>query len=116
MMIIVAIAGYVLFLFVVILYRVGNRLNVQETQALALHSLVLTLCDDARDGIRRETEAFILEKCQQTSTRDVAWGLMLTVTQTAKKLHADNPSDSVPVDSLNVLIAIIEDMKQKRNA
>ena len=116
MMIIVAIAGWVLFVFVFILYHVGNRLNVQETQALALHSLALTLSDDFRNGIRSGTEAFIVEHCQQTSTQDLAYGLTRTVTQTAKRYHTDNPNDSSTFDTLNLLITIIEDMKKKRNA
>jgi hypothetical protein len=47
MITIIAVSGWVAFLFVAVLYRMGNKINVEETTALEAFSLALLLSDDS---------------------------------------------------------------------
>jgi hypothetical protein len=47
MMTIIAFSEWAAFLLVAVLYRIGNKINVEETTALEAFSLALLLSDEA---------------------------------------------------------------------
>ena len=89
-------------------------MNVQETEALALHSLAITLSDECRNPVREVTEQFIAKNCQQKSTNEILFNLTLAVREAAKRSHSDNPNDSTPIDTMSFLIGIVENARRKQ--
>jgi hypothetical protein len=83
---IIAIVGWLLFLAVARLYWVGNRLNSQESNALALYSLAITLSDDFRSGVRAGVDQAI-GKLGSAPQKTVMYGLIEGVTENAKSCY-----------------------------
>jgi hypothetical protein len=103
--IIFAIAGWGLFALVVILYYVGNRLNNQETNALAVYSLALLLSDDFRSATLSGFAKAIQEvRSNGISAQDVTYGLMQGVTQNAKRSYNN---EEAPVNTISIVIDAI---------
>jgi hypothetical protein len=101
---ILGIAGWVLFLFTAVLYWVGNRLNSQESNSLAMYSLALMLSDDfhlaAQSGFQRAIEG---ARSRRSDLRSVTYGLIEAITQNAKacyKPDADISTISIVTDTL----------------
>lgn len=49
MLIAVAVIGWLLFLFIAFIYRVGIQEQIKESHAIALYSLTILLSDEARN-------------------------------------------------------------------
>ena len=103
MLIAVAIVGWLLFLFTLVLYRVGNRLNSAETNALALFSLALMLSDDFRDPIRSGYEKAICD-ANDIEPTPLTFRLMLGVTETAKGYDPRHARGPLETDSISVIL------------
>jgi hypothetical protein len=88
LIIVIAAVGWVLFLLAAVLYVAGNRLNAEESHALAVYSLALLLSDEFRDANRNGFEAAIREgRSKGVETQAVIYGLMQGVTQNAKRYY-----------------------------
>src|SRR5215813_4024543 len=88
MITIIAIVGWLLFLAVVFLYWVGNRLNSQESNALAGYSLAIILSDDFRTAVRAGFDQVIRESPDRRSAlQTVMYKLIHAVTENAKSCY-----------------------------
>lgn len=85
MITIIAVVGWLLFLLTGFLYWVGNRLNAQESLALATYSLALFLSDDFRSAVRAGFDKAIQEaRSRGSSPQTTIYGLTQAVTENAK--------------------------------
>ncbi len=92
MITIIAVVGWVLFLFIGFLYWVGNRLNAQESLALATYSLALVLSDDFRSAVRAGFDQAVQEsRSRGSSPQTATYGLTQAVTENAKSCFKPMP-------------------------
>lgn len=90
MLIAAAILGWVLFLFVLILYRIGNRINAQENNALAVFALALMLSDEWRDLNRKNCEGALRSRGESLDLNATMYASMEGITKGAKDLESEN--------------------------
>ena len=102
--IIVAVVGWVLFLLTAILYVAGNRLNAQESNALAAYSLALLFSDGFRSGLASGFRHAANEAlARQSPPESVAYSLMQGITQSAKRYYrSDSDINSVAVATIAI--------------
>ena len=109
-MTIFAVVGWVLFAFVAILYYVGNKINNQETNALAVFSLTVLLSDDFRSVSQNGFEKAIQEgHSAGIDPKDMTFRLMKGVTNNAKNLYTKGDA---PISTIDVVINAIEKSKK----
>ena len=94
-------------IFVVVLYRVGNKLNVEETLALAAFSLALLLSDEFRSATRDGIEESIHRNASSCSTDQLVSGTMSGITQMAKGYIRNKGA----INPLTLVRQIVEKMK-----
>lgn len=86
--IIVAAAGWALFLGMAALYTAGNRLNARESNALAAYSLAILLSDGYRSGLAASFVRAAKEKrSDESNASAIAYALMQGVTQSALRCY-----------------------------
>ncbi|PYK17443.1 MAG: hypothetical protein DME55_10160 [Verrucomicrobia bacterium] len=96
-----------LLIFVAVLYRVGNKLNVEETLALAAFSLALLLSDEFRSATRNGIEESIRRSAPSCSTDQLVSGTMSGITQMAK----DYVQDKGLINPLTLVRQIVNKVK-----
>jgi hypothetical protein len=106
-MIIFAVSGWVLLIFVAVLYRVGKKLNVEETLALAAFSLALLLSDEFRSATRDGIEESTHRNASSCSTDQLVSGTMSGITQMAKDYIQNKGAINPPT----LVRQIVEKMK-----
>jgi hypothetical protein len=106
MITIIAVVGWLLFLFTAFLYWVGNRLNSQESNSLAMYSLAVMLSDDFRGAVRAGFERAIQEaRARGSAPQTVTYGLIEGITQNAKSCYKPDAEIST--------ISIVTDIVKK---
>jgi hypothetical protein len=93
-LIVVAALGWLLFVFMAILYFTGNKLNTHETNALAVYSLALLLSEEFRTANREGFKIAIQEgQSKKMNAESLVYGLMQGVTHNAKRYFKNAGND-----------------------
>ena len=102
-MITIATVGWILFVMTAVLYLVGNKLNVRESQSLAIYSLAALVSDEFRTANLSGFKSVVKEAhAKSVSTDRIVYGLIAAVTNNAKRYHP------FPVDSVSTLGLVIK--------
>ena len=105
--IVIAVIGWFLFLVTFLFYWEGNRLNVQESNALATYSLALLISDEFGIAIRSGFDTAIEEaRSRGSDPKAVTYGLIEATTESAKSFYKPN-------SDIN-MISIITDFLAKK--
>jgi hypothetical protein len=115
MMIIIAISGWAAFIFVAVLYRIGNKINVEETLALEAFSLALLLSDDLRAPNRDGVQRAIRENAPSSSTQTIMSGVMTTMLNLAKGYYRNWGNEKTDVNTLVLNSQIIDRIRNREN-
>jgi hypothetical protein len=116
MMTIIAISGWAAFLFVAVLYRIGNKINVEETTALEAFSLALLLSDEFRAANRDGIQRAICVNAPSSTTDTTMWGIMTTMLKLAKNYYRNWGNERTDVDTLILNRRIIDKMRNADNS
>lgn len=112
-MIIIAISGWAAFIFVAVLYRIGNKINVEENLALEAFSLALLLSDEFRAPNRDGIQRAIHENAASSSTEKIMSGVMTTMLRLAKNYYRNWGNEKTDVNTLVLNSQIIDKMKTR---
>jgi len=86
--IVIAVVGWILFAGLGILYWIGNRLNSQESNALALYGIALVLSDEFRTVNRSAFDTAIAQARERGSdSHIITYCLIEAVTENAKNCY-----------------------------
>jgi hypothetical protein len=86
LLIVTAVVGWVLFLFTLVLYLIGNRLNAKELNSVEVYNLALLLSNELREVNRSAVDDAIHEgRSKGLEPRELIYGLMKGVTINAKR-------------------------------
>jgi hypothetical protein len=86
--IILAVIGWVLFILTAILYRAGIRIDAEESNALAAHSLAVMLSNEFRMAVRAGFDRALEEdRPRGTDSKTMTYWLMEAVRQNAKTCY-----------------------------
>jgi uncharacterized membrane protein len=106
-LIIIAVVGWVLFLLTAILYMVGNKSNVDESQSLAVYSLAVLLSGEFREANRKGFETAMQEgRSKGMDAQAVTYGLVQGVTHNAKRYYKGQN------ENLDTLALVMEYVKK----
>jgi len=111
MMTIIAISGWTAFLFVAVLYRIGNKINVEETTALEAFSLALLLSDEFRAANRGGIERAISVNAPSSTTDTTMRGIMTTMLSLAKSYYRNWGNEQTDVNTFALNWRIIDKMR-----
>ncbi len=115
MMTIIAISGWAAFLFVAVLYRIGNKINVEETAALEAFSLALLLSDEFRAANRDGIQRAISVNAPSSTTDTTMRGIMTTMLNLAKNYYRNWGNERTDVNTLVLNWRIIDKMRNADN-
>ena len=115
MITIIAISGWVAFLFVAVLYRIGNKINVEETTALEAFSLALLLSDEFRAANRDGIQRAISVNAPSSTTDAIMRGIMTTMLNLAKNYYRNWGNDQTDVNTFALNWRIIDKMRTAGN-
>jgi hypothetical protein len=109
LIIIVAAIGWLLFVFVAILYSAGNKLNSNETNALAIYSLALLLSEEFRAANLDGFKVAIQEgRSKNMNAESLVYGLVQGVTHNAKRYYKNEDGD------LNTISLVTDSVSKMR--
>ncbi len=105
-MLVVAIAGWTLFVCAVAWHSFTLRIDAAETNALEVFGLALMLSDDFRAPIKQGYERTISEASSAESTR-LLFQLMQGVRETAKRYDPGHAKEPLTIDTFSIALDAI---------
>jgi len=115
MITIITISGWAAFLFVAVLYRIGNKINVEETTALEAFSLALLLSNEFRTANRDGIQRAISANATSSTTDAIMRGIMTTTLNLAKNYYRNPGSERTDVNTFALNWRIIDKMRNADN-
>lgn len=111
-MTVIAISGWLVAIFVAILYRVGNRSNAADEAALESLVLILAFSDNLRDGIRSGYERSI-RASKAVDINQVHFGLLGAANKTAKGLYDIRTAEESGLFSPAIVNQLITEIRER---